>query len=206
MMLFIHRQYARRPRRARASGPTWSSRRRSARSGSWCPVPGIDRAVSRRSTSGGRSATTSARCSSPTIPRTPLGCASDWERQVPGVPLVIVESPYRALAGPLLAYLDVLDERLAAGQAGADHVRRDPRVRRPELVGAAALQPVGQAAALGAARAAAHGRRQRAVPARRSGSAPRTGGPGGAVAAPLSRPVGQPGSIIRRERSGAPCA
>ncbi len=32
-----------------------------------------------------------------------------WERQVPGVPLVIVESPYRALAGPLMAYLDVLD-------------------------------------------------------------------------------------------------
>ncbi|HUQ78506.1 MAG TPA: APC family permease [Patescibacteria group bacterium] len=32
-----------------------------------------------------------------------------WERQVPGVPLVIVESPYRALVGPLNAYLDVLD-------------------------------------------------------------------------------------------------
>ena len=32
-----------------------------------------------------------------------------WDRQVPGVPLVIVESPYRALAGPLVAYLDVLD-------------------------------------------------------------------------------------------------
>lgn len=32
-----------------------------------------------------------------------------WERQVPGTPLVVVESPYRALAGPLLAYLDVLD-------------------------------------------------------------------------------------------------
>jgi amino acid transporter len=32
-----------------------------------------------------------------------------WERQVPGVPIVIVESPYRALTGPLLAYLDVLD-------------------------------------------------------------------------------------------------
>ena len=32
-----------------------------------------------------------------------------FERQVPGVPLVVVESPYRALAGPLLAYLDVLD-------------------------------------------------------------------------------------------------
>ncbi len=32
-----------------------------------------------------------------------------WERQVPAVPLVVVESPYRALTGPLLAYLDVLD-------------------------------------------------------------------------------------------------
>ena len=32
-----------------------------------------------------------------------------WDRQVPGVPLVIVESPYRALVGPLTAYLDVLD-------------------------------------------------------------------------------------------------
>jgi hypothetical protein len=28
---------------------------------------------------------------------------------VPGVQLVIVESPYRALAGPLMAYLDVLE-------------------------------------------------------------------------------------------------
>ena len=33
-----------------------------------------------------------------------------WERQIPDVPLVIVESPYRALVGPLLAYLDVLDK------------------------------------------------------------------------------------------------
>jgi len=33
-----------------------------------------------------------------------------WARQVPGVPLVIVESPYRALTGPLIAYLDVLDQ------------------------------------------------------------------------------------------------
>ena len=32
-----------------------------------------------------------------------------WQRQVPTVPLVIVESPYRALVGPLTAYLDVLD-------------------------------------------------------------------------------------------------
>jgi amino acid transporter len=33
-----------------------------------------------------------------------------WERQLPDVPLVIVESPYRALVGPVLAYLDVLDQ------------------------------------------------------------------------------------------------
>ena len=32
-----------------------------------------------------------------------------WERQLPDVPFVVVESPYRALIGPLRAYLDVLD-------------------------------------------------------------------------------------------------
>jgi amino acid transporter len=32
-----------------------------------------------------------------------------WERQMPDVPLVVVESPFRALVGPLVAYLDVLD-------------------------------------------------------------------------------------------------
>ncbi len=34
----------------------------------------------------------------------------EWARQVPGVSLVVVESPYRALTGPFLAYLDVLDQ------------------------------------------------------------------------------------------------
>jgi len=33
-----------------------------------------------------------------------------WERQMPGVPLVVVDSPYRAIVGPFLAYLDVLDQ------------------------------------------------------------------------------------------------
>ena len=33
-----------------------------------------------------------------------------WERQLPGVPLVIVESPYRAVVQPIVAYLDVLDK------------------------------------------------------------------------------------------------
>ncbi len=39
-----------------------------------------------------------------------------WDRQLPAVPLVVVESPYRALVGPLLAYLDVLDASLPAGE------------------------------------------------------------------------------------------
>jgi hypothetical protein len=39
-----------------------------------------------------------------------------WERQVPGVPLVIVESPYRAVISPVLAYLDVLDQAWPPGK------------------------------------------------------------------------------------------
>jgi amino acid transporter len=33
-----------------------------------------------------------------------------WERQLPGIQLVVVESPYRAIVGPVVAYLDVLDQ------------------------------------------------------------------------------------------------
>ena len=33
-----------------------------------------------------------------------------WERQLPDVPLVIVESPFRAVISPFLAYLDILDQ------------------------------------------------------------------------------------------------
>jgi amino acid transporter len=33
-----------------------------------------------------------------------------WERQLPDVPLVIVESPFRAVTSPFLAYLDILDQ------------------------------------------------------------------------------------------------
>ncbi|MBV9172376.1 MAG: APC family permease [Chloroflexi bacterium] len=34
----------------------------------------------------------------------------EWEEWEPGVELIIVESPYRSLAGPLLAYIDALKE------------------------------------------------------------------------------------------------
>jgi len=33
-----------------------------------------------------------------------------WERAIPDVPLLIIESPYRAFAAPMLAYLERLDE------------------------------------------------------------------------------------------------
>ena len=33
-----------------------------------------------------------------------------WERQLPDVPLVIVESPFRAVISPFVAYLDILDQ------------------------------------------------------------------------------------------------
>jgi amino acid transporter len=33
-----------------------------------------------------------------------------WERQLPEIPLVIVESPWRAIISPVIAYLDVLDQ------------------------------------------------------------------------------------------------
>jgi hypothetical protein len=39
-----------------------------------------------------------------------------WEKQLPQVPLVVVESPYRELVNPLLAYLDVLDQNRPEGQ------------------------------------------------------------------------------------------
>jgi amino acid transporter len=39
-----------------------------------------------------------------------------WERQLPDVPLVIVESPYRAVISPVVAYLDVLDQAWPPGK------------------------------------------------------------------------------------------
>ncbi len=39
-----------------------------------------------------------------------------WERQLPDVPLVIVESPYRAVISPVIAYLDILDQAWPPGK------------------------------------------------------------------------------------------
>ena len=73
------------------------------------PVNGINRAVVQAVTFG-RSLATDVRAVFITEdPEVGEAVRKKWERQVPGVPLVIVESPFRALVGPLTAYLDVLD-------------------------------------------------------------------------------------------------
>jgi amino acid transporter len=108
MMLFIHRQYARSAKELAvredyvAAIPQREER-------VVVPVPGINRAVIQ--------AVNVARSIADDIravyisddPEAAARVRATWERQVPGVSLVIVESPYRALAGPLIAYLDVLD-------------------------------------------------------------------------------------------------
>jgi len=73
------------------------------------PIPGLNRAVV-HAINVGRSIDDDVRAVF--ISEDPDAAAEvrrRWEKQVPGVPLVVVESPYRALVGPLLAYLDVLD-------------------------------------------------------------------------------------------------
>ena len=73
------------------------------------PVNGINRAVV-QAVNFGRSLAPDVRA---VFVTTDLEEAEDlrrrWERQFPGVPLVIVESPYRALVGPVVTYLDVLE-------------------------------------------------------------------------------------------------
>jgi amino acid transporter len=108
LMLFINRQYAASARqlavRADYVVPPPGREERAV-----VPVPSLNRAVVR--------AINVARSISEEVlavyisddPEDSAEMRARWERQVPGVPLVIVESPYRALAGPLMAYLDVLD-------------------------------------------------------------------------------------------------
>jgi amino acid transporter len=108
MMLFISRQYARSKRelsvrRDAVVRPPIREERVVV------PIPGLDRAtvqainVARSIDDDIRAVFISDDAEEASRVR------ADFERQIPGVPLVVVESPYRALAGPLLAYLDVLD-------------------------------------------------------------------------------------------------
>jgi amino acid transporter len=72
------------------------------------PVPNLSRAVI-RSVQFGRSLSDDVRAVHLTIdPEAAAELRRDWERMLPGVPLVIVETPYRSLVVPFLHYLDVM--------------------------------------------------------------------------------------------------
>ncbi len=108
MMLFISRQYSRSAREL-AVDPALVVAPPHREERVVVPIAGLDRA-SIQAINVGRSIADDIRAVY--ISSEPEGAAAvreSFERQVPGVPLVVVESPYRALAGPLLAYLDVLD-------------------------------------------------------------------------------------------------
>jgi amino acid transporter len=109
MMLFIERQY-RSSTAALAVRPDAEIPRGRREERVVVPVPGINRAVV-RAINVGRSIAPDVRAVLVSDdPEEAAAIRRQWERQLPDIPLVFVESPYRALVGPLLAYLDVLDQ------------------------------------------------------------------------------------------------
>jgi hypothetical protein len=108
MMLFINRQYSRSNRElAVATDLVVQAPHREERV--VVPIPGLTRAVV-QAINVARSIDDDIRAVFITDdPAAAAVLRTEFERQVPGVPLVVVESPYRTLVGPLLAYLDVLD-------------------------------------------------------------------------------------------------
>jgi amino acid transporter len=115
MMLFIQRQY-------RASNEQLSVRpdvviptpRRQERV--IVPVPGIDRAVI-QAINVGRSISDDLQAVLVSDDPDEVEAVRErWERQLPEVDLVVVESPYRTLVGPMKAYLDVLDDAWPEGE------------------------------------------------------------------------------------------
>jgi amino acid transporter len=116
MMLFINRQYSRSAREL-AVKPDLVVGLLHREERVVVPITGINRAVI-QAINVGRSIDPDVRAVF--ISEDPDEAAAvrkQFERQIPGVPLVVVSSPYRALAGPLLAYLDVLDAAWPPGKA-----------------------------------------------------------------------------------------
>jgi amino acid transporter len=108
-MAFIHRQYKASARELEVrSDVVIPPPRREERV--VVPVPGINRAVVQAINVGRSIADDVIAVLISDEPEEAAEIRARWERQLPGVPLVVVESPYRALIGPLLAYLDVLDQ------------------------------------------------------------------------------------------------
>jgi amino acid transporter len=108
MMLFINRQYTTSRRELRVHDDiVFQAPHREERV--VVPIPGMNRAVV-QAINVARSIADDVRAVFITDePDDAEALRKQWERQMPGVPLVVVESPYRALVGPLGAYLDVLD-------------------------------------------------------------------------------------------------
>jgi amino acid transporter len=108
LMVFIHRQYEASNRelqvRPDAVVPAPHREERVI-----VPVPGITRAVVQAVNVGRSIAPDVTAVLISDEPEEAAAIRARWERQLPDVPLVIVESPYRALVAPMLAYLDVLD-------------------------------------------------------------------------------------------------
>ena len=108
MMLFVQRQYASMGRQlsVREDGPLPEPHREER---VVIPVPGINRAVV-QAVNVGRSIAADVEAVLVSDDRAEAErIRRRWARQLPSVPLVVVESPYRALIGPVQAYLDVLD-------------------------------------------------------------------------------------------------
>jgi amino acid transporter len=108
MMVFINRQYRASASKlaVRDNGPLPGPSREER---VIVPVPGINRAVV-HAVNVGRSIAPDVRAVLVSDePDEAAAIADRWRRQIPDVPLIVVESPYRALVGPMLSYLDVLD-------------------------------------------------------------------------------------------------
>ena len=115
IMLFVHRQYAEQAQELHVRddivipGPHRTQR-------VVIPVPGINRAVVQ--------AVNFARAIGPDVRGVYVTDDIEegeelrrrWARQFPDVTLVLVDSPYRALIGPFVAYLDVLDREWPTDQ------------------------------------------------------------------------------------------
>jgi amino acid transporter len=115
MMLFIRRQYASTAEQlAVQPGVKLPVPHREERV--IVPVPGLNRAVVQAINVGRSIAPDILAILVTDDPEAAVRLREQWEEQIPDVPLVIVESPYRALVGPLLAYLDVLDETWPEGK------------------------------------------------------------------------------------------
>ncbi len=108
MMLFINRQYAA-SRRQLAVRDDFVVPAPIREERAIVPVPWLNRSVVRAVNVARSIARDVLAVYISDDPEASAAMRERWERQIPGVPLVIVESPYRALAGPLMAYLDVLD-------------------------------------------------------------------------------------------------